>query len=105
MSMSKNDIALVTYAKSPDLTASDSLLLEPLKKAGFTVHVVPWDNPGIDWTEFGCLILRSCWNYHYKYPEFLDWLLLFERKNIKLWNPYSVVRWNMNKTYLKSLAE
>ncbi|MBI4130856.1 hypothetical protein HY468_06060 [Candidatus Roizmanbacteria bacterium] len=101
--MPSKEIALITYKESPELSKSDALLVEPLKNEGFTSQAVPWDSGDIDWERFTALVLRSCWNYHYNYQDFLTWLSKIENTHIPLWNPAEVVRWNANKKYLTDL--
>ena|SRR3989338_8148788 len=98
-------IAFVTYAKSPGLTPSDKLLVKPLEMFGHQLFPAPWDNPKIDWREFDVLILRSCWNYHLYVDGFLFWLNNVKQLGLKLWNPYQIVRWNIDKKYLFDLEK
>src|SRR3989338_1610696 len=98
-------IAFVTYAKSPGLTPSDKLLVKPLEMFGHQLFPAPWDNPKIDWREFDVLILRSCWNYHLYVDGFLFWLNNVKQLGLKLWNPYQIVRWNIDKRYLFDLEK
>ena len=103
--MQSNLLGLVTCRQFPRLTASDSLLIKPLTSLGFQVRIVPWDDERVKWKEFDTLILRSCWNYHLVPEKFLSWLDLIEKQGIKLWNPYPIVRWNINKKYLFDLQK
>lgn len=98
-------VALVTCRDYPKLTQSDQLLVEPLKKEGFTSIAAPWEDKRIDWKQFDCIIFRSCWNYYANYPAFIDWLSLMERMNLVILNPPNVIAWNSHKTYLKELHE
>ena len=96
-------VALVTYKESSRLSASDVLLIDPLKMEGFDASAVAWDDKRVDWKKFDCIILRSCWNYHYRYTEFLAWLSFLESIKVTTLNPLSVIRWNSHKRYLKDL--
>lgn len=99
------NVALVTYRESPKLIDGDNLLVEPFNKHGLEVKAVPWDQPNIDWQSFDLVILRSCWNYHYKVKEFADWLNSLEKNKVNLWNPINIVKWNINKKYLLDLKD
>jgi glutathione synthase/RimK-type ligase-like ATP-grasp enzyme len=96
-------IGLVTYAKAPTLTDDDRPLLDALRKQGLSATPVMWDDPAVRWGDFHTLVLRSCWDYHLRAREFAAWLDVIERAGVRLWNPYSVVRWNMHKGYLRDL--
>lgn len=103
VNMKLNEVVFITSSESPHLSASDSLLITPLRKKEIIVRALPWDDLEIDWTRFTSIILRSCWNYHYNYPLFLKWLWKLKEKHVQLWNPIDVVIWNSNKKYLRDL--
>lgn len=98
-------IGLITYLDDPELSESDKLLIEPLKRLGFEVLNTAWDDSKIKWKNFRCLVLRSCWNYHKKYKKFTRWLDYIEKNNIRLFNPVSIIKWNSNKKYLVDLGK
>jgi len=98
-------VGLITYSQSLELSPSDQLLVEPLRKAGFHAKGIPWDDPHVDWKIFDLLILRSPWNYYYHYEKFLTWLTRIETLNIPTWNPIPILRWNTNKRYLLDLEQ
>jgi len=97
-------VALVTYSSNPSLSESDALLVAPLARHGYRAEAVAWDAPGVDWTQYAAIILRSCWDYHHRPTEFRQWIVDLERQQARLWNPTSVVLWNMDKGYLRDLA-
>jgi hypothetical protein len=98
------EIALVTYAKLPDLNPDDHPLRDALQGLGASVRAVCWDDPTIAWTSFDAVVLRSCWDYHLRFAEFRRWLDALDRAGVRLWNPPGVVRWNSDKSYLRDLA-
>ncbi len=97
-------IALVTYSGAPELSADDRLLLPELRKHGVEALPVAWDSAA-DWTRFDQIVLRSCWDYHLRLAEFREWLSELERLAVPLQNPSSLVRWNLDKRYLRELQE
>jgi len=97
-------IALITDLKQPGLTQSDRLLVAPLQARGVTAVPVPWDDSVIDWHAYDALILRSCWEYHHQAARFQAWIERLRDQHIPLWNPAPVVLWNMDKHYLRDLA-
>jgi hypothetical protein len=97
-------VAFVTYAEFPLLYDDDRLAAELLRGRGVKVEAVLWDSAGVRWEEFDAVVLRSCWEYHLRTEEFLDWIALMEQRAIRLWNPPGVVRENADKHYLKRLA-
>lgn len=101
--MKTRKIALITYSDLPQLSESDHLLIEPLKEKSFEVLSLPWDSEDRDWKGLDCLVLRSCWNYHKKYKEFVKWLDYLQENKVRVFNSVSIVKWNSNKKYLLEL--
>lgn len=95
-------IALVSYAACPELTDDDRLLIPAFARRGVSAVPVSWD-ADINWCQFDCVVLRSCWDYHLRLGEFLSWLDRLEHLNVRVSNPASLIRWNVDKTYLKEL--
>jgi glutathione synthase/RimK-type ligase-like ATP-grasp enzyme len=97
-------VAFVTYAELPLLYDDDRLAAAALRSRGVEVEAVLWDSAEARWEEFDAIVLRSCWEYHLRTREFLDWVASLEHKALPLWNPPGVVRGNFDKHYLRGLA-
>lgn len=98
-------IALITYRDDPELNPSDRMLVAPLQERGIAAVPVPWDADGVDWHAYDGLLLRSCWDYH-RYPDrFAAWIRQVAAEGIPLWNSAPLVLWNMDKVYLRDLAQ
>jgi glutathione synthase/RimK-type ligase-like ATP-grasp enzyme len=97
-------VAFVTYAELPHLYDDDRLAADALRSRGVEVEAVLWDSAETRWEEFDAIVLRSCWEYHLRTREFLDWVDSMERRALPLWNPPGVVRGNFDKHYLRRLA-
>jgi len=97
-----NKVALVSYAGCPELTDDDRLLLPALRHLGVQAKCAVWDAP-VDWTEFDQVILRSCWDYHLRANEFLDWVGRLEHSAVPMQNSPTLIRWNVDKRYLRQL--
>jgi len=95
-------IALVTYAGYPNLTDDDRLLVPALRRLNVEAMPVAWDAP-VSWTEFDQVIIRSCWDYHLRPADFLQWVEQLERSRVSLHNSPRLVRWNADKRYLRDL--
>ena len=98
-------IVFVTCTQFPKLTEDDLLAAKALGELGVLVEAAIWDDPSVDWSAYSDVVIRSCWGYHLKPKEFLSWLTLLERAGTLVHNPVDVIRWNMEKTYLKELQE
>lgn len=97
-------VALATHVGLPALGDDDRLLMAAL--AARKVHAVPavWDDDGVDWTRFACVVVRSCWDYHLRPAAFHEWIDRLERSGVAVWNPPATIRWNADKSYLRDLA-
>lgn len=98
-------VAFVTYAELPDLSEDDRLTSDCLRRRGVEVSPVIWDSVEACWGKYDAVVVRSCWEYHLRTPEFLNWIGLMERKAIPLWNRCETLRLNMDKSYLRGLAK
>jgi glutathione synthase/RimK-type ligase-like ATP-grasp enzyme len=96
-------IGIITYHGEPNLSEDDSLLIQPLLGKGFQAQPVLWDSK-TDWRQFDAIVIRSCWDYHLRAEEFLNWLDLLDELGIAVWNPTNILRWNHRKSYLNELA-
>lgn len=96
-------VGLVTFRGYPDLTPDDRLLLEPLRERGIDARPVQWDAPD-GWGDFDALAIRSTWDYFERPGEFAAWIDERAANGPTLWNPPEVIRWNMQKGYLRELA-
>jgi hypothetical protein len=97
-------IALVTCAEHPALYAEEGSVLPMLRDRGIAGEAVVWSDPSIDWAGFDAVVLRSVWDYFLRYDEFKAWLTRVEAVT-RVWNSPSLVRWNMDKRYLRDLRE
>ena len=95
-------IALVTWRGLPELAADDRLLRHALTRRGAGVDAVVWDGD-VDWKKYDVIVIRSTWDYHQRVDEFRHWLDRME--GLPLWNPPSLLRRNIHKSYLLELQE
>ena len=107
------DITLLTcraYYK-PDIVTPyiQNILLEQelLKSAfeaqGLKVDITYWDNPTYEWQETKSVLFRTIWDYFERFNEFWEWLEQVKTKT-RLINSYELIKWNIDKHYLKDLS-
>lgn len=104
MSDSGPRLGIVTDSTISGLPADDKQLQSALIDRGLDVDPCIWTEED-DPTLFDVLVLRSCWSYHRKVDQFTSWLEDVSNRGIQLFNPPSVVRWNIHKSYLTELAD
>lgn len=95
-----NRVAIATCQTIPEPDVDEPLLMSALAAAGIDAHLVPWDDPGVDWGTFDLTVIRSTWNYIQNLAAFTAWADAVPR----LLNPAAIVRWNSHKEYLDELA-
>eukprot|EP01102_Stenamoeba_stenopodia_P011327 TRINITY_DN346_c0_g1_i1.p1 TRINITY_DN346_c0_g1~~TRINITY_DN346_c0_g1_i1.p1 ORF type:complete len:355 (+),score=84.52 TRINITY_DN346_c0_g1_i1:168-1232(+) len=112
-------IAFATFEDMPLLYADDTKLLPLLADRQITVVPLIWskhyENSLRKQKEkaeedevlgYDAIIFRSCWDYHLKRDAFEQWLGLLSNitPKPKILNPIPVLKWNLNKLYLRDLA-
>ncbi len=91
-----------------DLTgyvSDDELAIEPLRKLGWAVETISWRDRSVDWNDFALVILRTTWDYQQFPNDFFAALERIEASRTILQNSLEIVRWNLNKLYLRELEE
>ena len=107
------DITLLTcraYYKPDNVTPYiQNILLEQelLKSAfegqGLKVDITYWDNPSYEWHQTKSVLFRTVWDYFERFDEFWEWLEQVKTKT-RLINSYELIKWNIDKHYLKDLS-
>ena len=98
----KKRLALITYSGLPHGAASERLMLPHLAAANIETEIVDWRSTDCDFSRFDLIVLRSCWDYHLRGAEFIDWLQRIAQTTPVL-NPIGTVLWNHNKFYLREV--
>ena len=101
--MPRPRIAIATCAGYDDLKVDDRLLRESFAERGAEASGVVWDGPNPGWERFDLCLVRSTWDYHDAYPEFLEWTRTVAAATA-LRNPAELIAWNSEKTYLRELG-
>ena len=96
-------VAFVTSAELAALTDDDRLAVDALADLGLEVVPAVWDDAAIDWTAFAAVVVRSPWDYFHRASEFAPWIDRLAALRAPLWNPAPLLRWNMDKRYLREL--
>ena len=77
-------------------------MLPHLAAAGVETEIVDWRSSDCDFSKFSLIVLRSCWDYHLRAAEFIDWLQRVAQATPVL-NPIDTVLWNHSKFYLREV--
>ncbi len=82
--------------------ADDDLAIAPLNDLGIEVETVSWRQTTRNWSDFEMVVVRTPWDYQSSPDEFLAVLETIESQT-RLENPLDIVRWNLDKRYLREM--
>ena len=80
-----------------------AVLIEVVRAAGIAVDEVCWDDESIDWSMYDHVVIRSTWDYHRRYNEFMQWVRSVSSVST-MSNSLDVITWNTDKHYLAEVA-
>lgn len=95
--------AILTMDCLDDFEAYDYLIDKPLAAMGWHTEPVSWRKQNVDWDQYDAVIIRTPWDYQADAEAFLKVLNDIEQSTAHLENKLPVVRWNIDKRYLKDL--
>ena len=95
-------IAIVTAAVSRHLDLDIAPTVSALSDLGISTQVVEWDDPGVVWSDFALVLVRSPWDYSTRLTEYLSWIDRVDAVS-NLVNETAVLRWSSDKHYLIDL--
>jgi hypothetical protein len=96
-------LAIAASVASPGVNDDDAPTVRCLEAQGAAVEPVVWNDPGVDWSTFDAVLMRSIWDYHEHYEDFLAWLARLDACGVPTINCTELLRWNSNKRYLLQL--
>jgi len=101
--MTRKPIAFLTTDNLENFVVYDEWIKPPLGEFGWAVVDVSWRSQTVCWDDFAAVIIRSPWDYHFATEDFLNVIETIERSNTTLLNSAAIVRWNIDKQYLRQL--
>jgi len=96
-------IALVSSAYARELDTDLPYLVRAFADRGVTAEIIDWDTADEDWTRFASAVVRSPWDYHRRYDEFMAWVDRVAGLTT-LHNSPQILKWNLDKHYLAEMA-
>jgi hypothetical protein len=102
----------VAACRASPTAAADELYPDPdwqplstaLRAEGIGSTLVAWDDAAIEWADFDAVVIQSTWDSVDRPAEYLAWADHVGAVTV-LMNPAPVVRWNLDKRYLRELEE
>jgi len=95
--------AMLSMDDCSDYEVSDHLLIEPLKQLGWHCDTVSWRATDVNWNDYQLVMVRSPWDYQLDCDAFVKVLQEIEDSSAHLDNPLKIIKWNVNKHYLREL--
>lgn len=92
-------VAFAVSEKTRGLPPDETVLLEKLAERGITAEVVVWSDLSVLWSTYDLVIPRCAGDWIGRRIEFLTWLQAVPRSP----NSLELVRWNIDKKYLRDL--
>jgi len=96
------DCLFATCDIVPSLDPDDRMPVEALRRRGLNVTTAIWNDPQVDWGAARLCLVRSTWDYHHSYGEFIAWIERVSARTV-LKNDPAILRWNAHKSYLRDL--
>lgn len=96
-------LALLTCRDLPDWEVDDRFFHTALDEAGVEWSILPWDSE-VEWSSFDLVLVRTTWDYVARREVFTSTLRHIASQS-RLLNPFEIIEWNLEKTYLLDLEQ
>ena len=97
-------IAIATCERPPAPDTDAGPVTDALRREGIEAEEVAWSDPAVDWSRFDRVWISSTWDYHERLEDFRGWLNRAHSVT-EVENPPQLIDWNLDKRYLRELAE
>ena len=85
-----------------DYVTDYHLSIGPMESLGWEVECVAWRSKN-DWSRFDAVYICTPWDYPLHVSEFMTVLERISASNAVLYNDISIVRWSLEKSYLRDV--
>ncbi len=99
---------LVVFAASPQFPdRHDDWPLErsALEAVGIDARTAVWSDPGVEWRACDLVVANGVWDNIHHTAAFVTWLDHLAAHAVPVVNSPAVLRWNIDKRYLRDLEE
>jgi glutathione synthase/RimK-type ligase-like ATP-grasp enzyme len=87
----------------PGLSLDDRHLLAALRARGLDATPVVWEDRYVDCQSNDLILVRSVWDYAYRWRQFLAWTRAMANLT-RFHNSAEIIGWNLHKRYLNDLG-
>lgn len=103
--MRQRRCAYLTMHDPGDFVTDFDLSIAPMTELGWQVVLVNWRDRSVAWDDFHAVYICTPWDYQEDPALFLDVLDTIDKSTALLVNDLALVRWTLEKSYLKDLEE
>lgn len=100
---SKRPCAFISMDALDDFVVDDALSYPYFEDLGWEIDVVSWRRRDVNWADYDFVLIRTPWDYQQAPEDFMARLEEIERSRTPLYNSLPLIRWNLNKTYLRDI--
>ena len=100
--MRQKRVAYLTMEDMGDYVTDFGLSFAAMKSLGWEPEAAAWRGDH-DWNRFDAVYICMPWDYPQHAREFLDVLERIDASRAVLFNDISIVRWNLDKSYLRDI--
>lgn len=101
--MRRRRCAYLTIDDMSDFVTDADLSFAPMAELGWDVEMVSWRRHGANWDDFDAVYICTPWDYPEDPDAFMEALATIDRSRALLVNSLELVRWSLEKTYLREL--
>ena len=108
----KYDVVILTDQKhaypsnidnyTKNVITEDAIVANALGKLGLKVIRLAWSDAHFDWSTTKAVLFRTTWDYFDDFSRFSNWLNKVSKQTMLI-NSEAIIRWNLDKHYLKDL--
>ena len=95
--------AYLVMQDAGDFVTDYELAIAPMHDLGWDVVEVPWRDTSIDWDDYDAVYICTPWDYPDEPQLFVDVLAAIDASSAILVNALQLVRWTLEKSYLRDL--
>ncbi|MEO1203373.1 MAG: hypothetical protein AAFX10_11740, partial [Pseudomonadota bacterium] len=95
--------AFLSMDDMADFVSDADLAIAPMAEFGWSVEYVSWRATPVDWNRYDAVYLCTPWDYPEDHDGFLGVLKAIDASRALLVNSLGLVRWNLDKTYLRDI--
>ncbi len=96
-------VGLLTSKALPELISDEKHLVNAFASLNIPCAPVVWNDEN-NWQKYSAIIIRNPWDYFEHQKDFFNTLEKINQQT-KLFNSYSLVKWNLDKNYLFDLQD